>query len=71
MELTQEIHKQSGQVSPGDLPGALYDGLGIVKDLGSLERNSTTLMFLNLTLVNGKKEYTLGAGLRVYGAQGS
>lgn len=32
MELTQKTNKQSGQVSSGDLPRALCDSLGIVKD---------------------------------------
>lgn len=61
MELTQETNKQSGQVLSSDLPGALCDGLGIVKE-GSLERNSVTLMSLHLTLDNGKEKYILGFG---------
>lgn len=47
MELTQETNKHSGQVSPADLPGALCDGLGIMKDgvLGKKLSHTDVLAF--------------------------
>lgn len=47
MEHTQKTNKQSGQVLPSDLSGALCGGLGIVKDgvLGKKFSHTDVLAF--------------------------